>query len=127
LDKIEADAKNAAPKLSEGTINIVGPHRTATFEELYKAATALREKKILMSQKRQTELLNKEMQEATFKPHINHSTNISSKINSKHNLVSGAAGDDHGEHKFSSLQYFSFNKEFSYKERHEKKIAFQQK
>ena len=46
-------------------------------------------------------------------------------MNSKQNLVLGAAGADHGEHKFNSQQYFSFNKECSYKERHEKKIAFQ--
>lgn len=85
FEKLQQDAKNAAPKLSEGTLNIVGAHRTATFEELYKAATALREKKLLLSQKRQTELINKEMQEATFKPHINHSSTTSSKI--KPNLV----------------------------------------
>jgi hypothetical protein len=58
---LESEARNAAPKLSEGTLNMIGPHRTATFEELYKAATALREKKLLMSQKRQEELINKEM------------------------------------------------------------------
>jgi len=40
------NAKNATPKLSAGTLNIVGHQRTATFEELYKAAVALREKKI---------------------------------------------------------------------------------
>ena len=42
------DAKNAVPKLSKGTISRIGEKRSATFEELYKAASMIREKRLKM-------------------------------------------------------------------------------
>jgi Fe-S cluster biosynthesis and repair protein YggX len=42
-----------------------------TFEELYKAASVLREKRLKMAEKFERERIEKEMSEATFKPKLN--------------------------------------------------------
>ena len=65
--------ETAHPQLSEGTQLLTADRKqTPTFEELYKAAKALQQKKAAQEQKHQEELYAKERQEAPFEPDLVH-------------------------------------------------------
>ena len=68
----ETKAKQAKPQLCEGTRQILsGKRKTATFEELYKAASVMREKRLAEKRKADEEKSLNEMKGVTFKPQTN--------------------------------------------------------
>jgi len=72
--------KLSVPKISKGSQLIYDSKaRPPTFEQLYKAAKELKDKRLLDCAKREKEVESKEMKEATFKPVLVHT---SKKMNS---------------------------------------------
>ena len=64
----------AKPKLCQGTLNMIGNRKrdSPTFEELYRAAKILKERKAAERERQRISRQEKEMEGVTFKPALVH-------------------------------------------------------